>query len=151
MGKLNPYFKRSPTQDIGTLLCKDELKQLKVGLLSRTNYRTATLSEMKPSNARIPLLVFQPYKNHEYKISIMKIHNNIIQMYIKKIPHQRIMKVLVHPSKQIIMCPIHTSIKYYIISSPMTQVRIPCPIMLLQKNIMCIKIIIHVFFHPISG
>ena len=30
---------------------------------------------------------------------IMKLNKNIIQMYIKKVPHQIIMKVLVHPSK----------------------------------------------------
>ena len=81
------------------MLCKYELKQLKVGFISQTNNQTATPSEMKPSNTKIPFLVLHPYKHHEYKIWIVKVHNNIIQMYIKNLPHQRIMKVIVHPSK----------------------------------------------------
>ena len=70
--------------------------------------------KLKLANTWIPLLVFHPYKHHEYKIYIMKSHNNIIKVYINKLPHQRIVKALVHPSKYIIMWPIHTSIKYYI-------------------------------------
>ena len=87
MWKLNPSLKISPTWETGTLLCKDGLKQLKVCLLSQTNNRTATPSDMKQRNFKIPLLVLHPSKNHEYKIYIMKLTNNIIQMYIKKVPH----------------------------------------------------------------
>ena len=48
--------------------CKDELKQLKVGILSQTKNQSVCPSEMKPGNTRIPWLVLHPYKHHEYKI-----------------------------------------------------------------------------------
>ena len=38
-------------------------------------------------------------KHNEWIIYIIKVYNNIIRMYIKEVPHQEIMKVLIPPSE----------------------------------------------------